>query len=119
MSRRFQFSLRALLAAATIAAAILRWHNNRIEVLADSFVDLIHQRRYKDSEAVAAWARRLYPNELLARHMESMCRIFFHKEEPPTAEEPGLSIDVASWKKLVDEHRAAMPPIAETCCPTP
>jgi hypothetical protein len=117
MKRRFQFSLRALLVAATIAAvssALWRWHTNRLEALADSFGDLIHQGRYREAEAVAVMARRLYPDALIARQMENTCRIFFHREQQSEPEPAFAFGDIADWQKLVDEHRAANTRAQET-----
>jgi hypothetical protein len=108
MSRRFQFSLRTLLMAVTIAAIsswLLRWHANRLEVLADSFQALIHQKRYAEAEAVSAKAHHLYPNEQAAIMMEITCRIFIRRERLPEPE-PALDIDITAWQRLVDEHRA-------------
>lgn len=101
MKRRFlQFSLRALLVAVTIAAissAILRWHHNRLDVLADSFQDLVHQRRYGEAEEVAARARRLYPNELVAVHMENTSKLLRSWEERANEPQWDGGADIQFW----------------------
>jgi hypothetical protein len=107
MRRRFQFSLKWLFVATAVAAIIMaavRWHSNRLEVLADSVDDLVHRHRYEEAEAVARRALRLYPDNDIAKFLVGFCEVILHKYEPK--EGPGLDYDITPWQKLVDEHRA-------------
>jgi hypothetical protein len=109
---RPQFTLKTLLWLMAVVAAFfaaVRWHNNRLPVLCDKFNALVEQRRYTDADAVAVNMRQLYPNEMLPRCVESLCRLFPNKEPPPY-QEPVAEWnpdELARWQKLVDEHRAA------------
>ena len=79
MSRRFQFSLRALLVAVVVAAiasvSLRHWRENRLDALVDRYNDLFLACEYREAEKVAAKAHALYPDELVTQQMMTVFKL--------------------------------------------